>query len=284
MEKQVTLTPLAVSDLSLSYARMLGGNKIRHYTLRLAHCAGQLPSIPKLIEQHIMENEGERVQIIINDKSIAGSDLSAKDVTEHVLGGLKGAIRKLKARQPKTHLLQYKEVADFNYFAKFAYPDKKAGATKVSFKEKLAMLAAKIGLSRLVPAKYKVNLVSPVSYLSYHYDEKNEKLAFDALRKDLKVLSDRNLILGSLAVPSTIVLADTIGNGSKRKVVFCFPYLNYQKLSYQAGIRPGFDSVKPLNSIGIHSATYEGGIGPFIGNKEEFDIEIVYVNPSSDKK
>lgn len=257
---KIVLRPLAVTDLSLRYARRLEGNKIVHYRISSIPAIIGVPGFDafSLVKEHILSFEPDaQVELADSFKMPEGlcGDVSAQVLTPHLRA-------ELENRKVNAHLMQYLEIPD-----------------GPGFLQKVAHYASRIGLKKYVPSRYLQRRVSPASYLSYTYEETDEAEAFAALRRDLQILADRGLILGHLAIPSTMYLADTVGSGVLTKAVFCFPFVDQHKLMTQLGLDSFVNMPKlPLREIGVKSENYEGGLGQHISNGQSYEIEEVRVD------
>lgn len=257
---KVVLRPLAVTDLSLRYARRLEGNKIIHYRISSIPAIIGVPGFDafSLVKEHILEFEpSAQVELADSFKISEGlcGDVSAQVLTPQIKADL-------EKRKVNAQLLQYLEIPN-----------------GPGFFQKIAHFVSRFPrLKKYIPSKYLQRRVSPASYLSYTYEQPDEAKAFEALRQDLQILSDRGLILGHLVMPSTIFLADTVGSGVLTKAVFCFLFVDQHKLMTQLGLDSLVNMPRlPLREIGVKSENFEGSLGQHIVG-QNYEIEEVRVD------
>jgi hypothetical protein len=257
---KIVLRPLAVTDLSLRYARRLEGNKIIHYRISSIPAIIGVPGFDafSLVKEHILEFEPD-AEIELAD-SIKNPEGLFGDASHILTPQIRAELEK---RKMNCQLMQYLEIPN-----------------GPGFLQKVAHFASRFeSLKRYIPSKYLQRRVSPASYLSYTYEQPDEAKAFEAMRQDLQTLSDRGLIMGHLVLPSTIYLADTVGSGVATKAVFCFLFVDQHKLMTQLGLTSLVDMPRlPLREIGVRSENFEGSLGQHISNGQAYEIEEVGVN------
>ena len=117
----------------------------------------------------------------------------------------------------------------------------------------------------LLPIAGYTRRVTPCRYLSLSFDESNRDKAVEILTNDLKILSGRKLIVGHLAMPFQLQLADTTGSGELSYVLGCLLFLDDRRLEKLVGKEKWREEgYKPeaLNKLfGLKTETLEGAIG-----------------------
>lgn len=289
MSKQVQLIPLAVTDLSVKYARPLGNNKILHYRVSaISHIAGLAGDPFKAVAEYIHTNEGLEAVLVENNNPSKGGVLQAEDMTEAVLKGMPQIRKALQKRRVNGSIYQYTEPMSFadiqnepkSYITRDGVSHKHKPTSR--FLVGLNILAHKLGLENLIPRRFQtlVRRVTPVTYLTYCYEAPDEQVAIDTLRQDLRTLHERGLIMGHLSMPSSMTLADTVGAGVPRKVLFCFVVLNQTELLRQVNKNPLEVSRKPYTEfLGIKGEAFEGELAVNL-TPGRYEIEQVDVNPA----
>lgn len=264
---KVSLIPLAITDLSLRYARRISENKIIHYRVSAIQSIVGVPGFDPFtsVKEHILEFEPnaevELADSIAHDRIRKNYNLSVQDISNKVLTP---KLRTALGKRVEAHVYQY--LSTFSFQEAF------------TFKEKVASIASRIGLEKYIPSKYKLRRVSCASYLSYTYEEQDEALAVEAMRKDLQMLADKGLIIAHLATPSTIFLADTVGSGVASKALFCFLFVDQNKLLKELGLDNILKMPRlPLRELGIRSENFEGSLGYHLSSSRNYQIEEVAV-------
>jgi hypothetical protein len=128
--------------------------------------------------------------------------------------------------------------------------------------------------------------ISPADILTVTYEAGFEEQAKAELLKDLTKIHETIGIIGHLSMPSTLLLADTVGKGKTRGVLFAMIFADYERLYAVTG--KDFKELErlPLNTeLGIRSNTHEGGLVDY----PEFhtptpSIQEVVVSPRLDKE
>lgn len=297
---KVELIPLAVVDLSFRYARHMGDKKIRHYKVSaISALMGELVKPLDQVAEFIRKTEPdaeisvrETRRYMKNDPDGSDSSMIIDDVTDKVC--TRKLRKQLLRKKVNGQIFQYEEPmspADARRFNSTPIVNKWGVETdelpptyKLSIGDWLAYAAFKVGLGKLVPPKHKVRKVTACTYLSYRYDEGQEKEAYGVLYQDLKILSDRGLIQGHLTMPSTLSLADTVGSLRMPKVIFCFLFVDTNKLAEQLGKSLLDLPRNPTSLIGVKGETLEGGIGPSISEMVDYEIEEVEVSSETPNK
>jgi len=257
---KIVLRPLAVTDLSLRYARNLGDGKIIHYRVSALQSILGVPGFDPftMVKDHILEFEPSAEVELADSLKISDGlvgDVSAKVLTPQIRADL-------EKRKMNCQLMQYYDIPN-----------------GPGFFQKLAHFASRFPrLKRYIPSKYIQRRVSPASYLSYTYEAPDEELAIKAMRQDLQILSDKGLILGHIVLPSTLYLADTVGSGVHTKALFCFLFVDQHKLLKELGLDSLVKMPKlPLRELGIRSENLEGGLGQHLSNGRNYQIEEVSI-------
>lgn len=291
---KVQLIPLAVTDLSMKYARRLEGNKILHYRVsaisRLAGIGGM--GAFETVAEYIKQNEGLEAVLVENANKMPtqkGGPIEVEDMTERVLSALPKVRRALKKRTVTGQLYQYTEPMTLKDRENEAtsYVDRQGQTHQVKKTPKWKIIVTQafyaLGLEKLLPNSIHcaVRRVTPVSYLTYCYEQPDEAKAISQMQEDLKKLQERNLIMGHLTMPSTITMADTVGAGIPRKVLFAFVVVNQPEICRQFNKNPLELSRKPLQDLlGVKGESFEGELGYNI-TPGKYEIEIVDVNPQA---
>lgn len=285
--EKVELIPLAITDLSIKYARRLEGNKILHYRVSsIALLSGFAGDPFKTVSEYIFKNEGLEAVLVQNANQSKGA-LEAHDLSNKVLADFPSIRRALSQKRVTSQLYQYNKLMTFADRARQSttHVDRQGNIHQVKrtsrFLIGLNLLADKLGLLSLIPSKYStyIRQVVPVTYLTYSYEETDEVKAIHAMQEDLQRLHQRGLIMGHLSMPSTITMADTVGAGVARKVLFCFVVVDLNKLCAQLEKSPIDLPRKPLTELlGVKGEAFEGELGYNL-TSGKYEIEIVDVNP-----
>lgn len=285
-KKTVQLRPLSMIGLSLAYARKLSDTKIIHYKVSgigaiISNMTGKDDTI-SLIRKHIEKTEGpiDGIEMLepINQANVSknGPNLSATDMTDRVLEGKSKVQKSLLKLKTSSLIHQYAET--------FTLAEARKWKWTLLQKARLMLYSAlyHAGLGRLIPAKHEYitfqRKIAFVSYLSVAYDETDEQKAVEMLRRDLSILDGQGLIMGHLCMPASIYLADTVGSGVPRKVLFCFPIVNQNKLCDQFNKDQLKISQTPLKGLlGLQTEAMEGKIGIML-NQNKYEIEEVNID------
>lgn len=130
-----------------------------------------------------------------------------------------------------------------------------------------------------------VRKVVPAQYLTVAYEEGNEAKAKEIILDDLRKIHSKGLIMGSFLMPKIIMLADVIGNGLHKAVIFLSLFVDYEKMMKEHGLSLTKMPPQPLKTLyGIKTDTIEGGITTFDELQSKNEIEEVIVNPISKAK
>jgi hypothetical protein len=296
----IELRPLAQVDLSLRFARQMGGNKIRHYVLSgldavQGHILGKTPT--EIVAEFIEKTEGEKVKFLPTSTSGRNDGKLLNIVDASVMlddyPKIKKALEKVKSNSV---LYQYTDYPSFGarilgvlakpINALFSLINKRrlkaAGLYKIENRFEYLDRLNEIKLLPLLHVGHPIRRVEPAIFLSVTFEAPDLQRAQQALVDDLKLLSDKGLILGHLAMPSMMIMADQTGSGFNTFTLFCFPFLDSKKIPKLLGISLAefLQSPKsPCHVPGVKYATYEGmtkyldGVDP----ASKYDIETVHV-------
>lgn len=255
----VQLRQTAITDLTLRYARHMGGNKVRHYVVpaMTAYAQGLVGpegnysgGFKELVANYISRKEGVTDIEFVESARPASSDytLCVEDVTKQVLKGefwLKRALKKLKAKQ---FLIEYKTFDSISQKLKEFY-------NSLVYRSYRGLRLGGVKRFPLPTFDTQYNrALHIVRFLTITCEEDELEQAFEALKQDLKILHKNGLIVGNLAMPSILALADTVGIGKKTYAVFCFPVINElraQKLLKKTQLE------MPLNYLELFGVKYE---------------------------
>jgi hypothetical protein len=289
----IILRPVAITDLNVKFARDMGNNKVRHYSVShtamlVNHFTDKTPQ--DMVRDYIYETENtldvEFVPPTAQDRAVAallnfvdvnrtkfGPELMVKDVTDIILKNDKPLLRALlKTRATQLlHMHTY-----YNNFLEKAYDQIASLINRYVISPLISCgLLGFYSHMRLLGTKR----MAPVKFMSVAFRADQVEMAVDVLLNDLKKLEDRGLILGHLVMPSIIQLADTVGIGSLPYALFCFPIVDEHKLNAIinfSGKDPDTMRLK-LSEVGVRCETFEGGIYSFNekGLDADYDIEVI---------
>ena len=312
--KKVQLRQTATVSLHTTYARSMGGNKIKHYTIGLASSligmfTGEKPDTLQCVKEEIELEEGEKVEIellasgydLAKDKMRSVGGMMIEDAADAVLKDYPEIRKSLEQRKIQGCLHQYNECSDpwkakwltpitgfINYWTigkinsllyKFQSPnlqDLKDGMDRFEYLNEVN----NIKLLPTLPMWGMVRKVTPCQYLTVAFEEDEVEAATASLINDLKILNDKELIMGHLALPSMILLADTIGSGKKTCALFCFLFVDMDKLMKLTNVDGPLNMPKkPLRLLGVKNECFEGEINFLNGvdPRSKYEIEEVFV-------
>lgn len=157
-------------------------------------------------------------------------------------------------------------------------------------KTRLRRFVARIPQIRLLPdylVQY-VRKVTPCQYLSVSYEAGDEEKAANYILNDLRKLQDAGAIMGHLAMPSMLLLCDTIGNGKTKAALFCFLFVDFANISAHYGIDPAtlLFNRQPLELIGLRTISHEGELKTFddISFQKRYQIEDIFISTVQDSE
>lgn len=305
--KTVQVRTLAPTRLSMDYARRLEGNKIKHYYVRLsaAYAGTDSESHKEMLEAQISKEEGEQVIVeilpCISNTNANSSVLQIKDVSEVLLKDHPSILKALKQVKINSTLHQYAVNLD-PLKAKYLSPItsginrvlgiwnswmKKLQVSKTYDRfEYLDSLSKVRFLIPLIPAWGLFRYVTPVKFISVGFEESDLEAASNALIADLKTLNDQGLIMGHLALPSMVPLADTLGSGELSYALIAFVFTDDRKIqdiySKNGGEGPVTMKKKYLDVVGVKNETFEGDIA-YLDNidlRSKYEIEEISLGNS----
>lgn len=300
--KTISLTELAVTDLSVKFARRMDGNKIIHYKANTINLLANLFSdgqtdlrstAKNKVIDYIKASEGNDVEVVFtrSKEFIADSNVGTmptKDVSKVVLQNDPDITKALKQRYVQTQLLQYIEfdskLIEYKFrVGRFINENiiKKVNSVLNKFFGKTLVddefgkyVVSRYTLPYISLPKYNHN-VTPCAYLSVSFEESKMQEGVDLLLSDLRSLNDRGLIMGHLAMPTMMPLADTVGSGQTTYVIFCFLFVDMNKMYKQDGktAMDYLDRKTSLNDMfGVKTMAYEGAIsGAVLSDKYEIE-------------
>lgn len=315
---KVTLTRLAVTGMSVTYARKLEGNKIRHYNVGYAQVMLGLDpaqAIKELIEKEegpaefeftelaspselggfatapvtsVLENEHE-IRKALEKVSVKSCLYQELKLTSELTFGQKAFNWIANLVNPISSFINGKIVPlqhkiykiDANYIWSNEWmnaSDEDRVAQELELAVKLEKVT-KFAILKLYEAEF-IRQIHPCTYLSVCYEEGDEAVAENILREDLRKYYDQGMILGHLSMPAKLALADTIGSGKRVWALFCFVFVDYFKV-------PGYDPLTckgaPNHLEGIRTAANEGELVhlPELDHRNKYQIESIDVIPSS---
>lgn len=273
----IQLVPIAITGLSLQYARRMEGNKFKHYTLPYVSLILKDKTPQQRVIEYVQEeNPGANV-VILDAKRIplevGGSIHSPLDLSKEVLSSS-------KTRKAYNQFASKSQIHQYVHYDSFL---DKVVAHTVSKLNSFISLFIGVNPYNGRPkeiVKYPKNYYKRVTccrFLCYLYDEDQEQQAIDKLKKDLDLLADKDLLMGHLAKPSAIYMADTVGSLVLRKAIFAFIFVDDQKLCKLLDCEMLSLPKDALKRLGIDSETPEGGIGPSLEGMRQYEIEEVMV-------
>jgi hypothetical protein len=311
----ITLRPLAVSDLTLTFARQMEGNLIKHYKVSYVSNVLDKPAHEQVMEYVLKElaAEGkteEEVEIenykpYTADASLKqGSALSAREAPE-VLADLPKVRKQLEKREIKSQVYEFNKRSPLwqyllnpikiplNWFINKVNKvwisrqwAKMGGIPKDRFEYLNALMNIKF--IPILQIAGDVRAVEVCHYLSICFEESDRDKAIDILKNDLKILAEHNLIMGHLCKPCEIDLADTIGSGQKQMALFCFLFINTERLLKMFGktMNDFKNTSLILNELlGLKTESHEGSLGTWdMHPSNKYIIEEIYVNPNASQE
>lgn len=307
----IELRPTAVIDLSVTYARLMGGNKIRHYrvsaiSMLMNKFTGE--TTESLVTRHIreVENSSEEITFLPQKTGTpffrvdpkADNVLQVKDITHVILKNYPEIEESLSQRSIKSQIYQYnddpsplktlllspitrllnKPIFKINSLLR-RFQTRNIDFSDMDRFEYLDEVK-KIYQIPLLPEYGYVRRVTLAKYLSVAFEEGDIERATEALVTDLKTLNDQGLIMGNLCMPSMILLADVTGSGKSVCAMLCFVFVDDKKILKLLN-KDSFLGLpnKYLDLVGVKTEALEGGINYLdnISPSSKYDIEIVDV-------
>ena len=294
----IKLRQTATIGISSTYARMIEENKIKHYYVSHAKALTETKTAEEMIAEYVKKETGEDVVFeTIKVNNAYGVGIDAVQLTKDVLEDLPKVKKQLEKREVRSALYQYNRRSEwYKYlFNPIAIPYnwivgkinskwadhqwKKLGGIPTDRFEYLNALS-KIKYIPYLPVAGCFRYVTPCHYLAVTFDESNRAEAVNALQKDLKILGDKKLIIGHLAMPFQIQLADTVGSGELSYVLACFLFVDGLKLRKLVG-KANYDAVQcnklSLNLLlGLKTEAFEGGLSE-VDFRKKYEIETVNI-------
>ena len=262
-KENIILFPLSSNELAIKYARKIDDNNIVHYSISSIDLLINKVDIKQKVKEYVSKELNIEIEKIKIAESVNSSALIINPAND-VLKGLCKVKKKLTRIHEKSVILQYHKSNTFM---------EKIINSVIFCRNKIAFIVNTI--SNKLNSNYKVRyryayggtvLLAPCHFLSVGFEEKDREKAIQILRNDLKILSDNDLILGNLSMPKQMELADTIGSGEKQQVIYCFPFINYQKLYEICNIKP-YEAAEKYKGIpllrallGVQTDSFEGNI------------------------
>jgi hypothetical protein len=237
------LIRLAMTDMYVKYARSMGGNQIRHYSI--PYSTALLHNPDDVVKNYVSKETGidpSQIEIVsqqVSHKFDSNGVLQTIPAPE-VLNDCEVIEKELLKLEAKSIICDFKEKLPlkskvWNLFAK----------TCNFFISKIANLFGNSCprlLNKVEPkAHYEI-----CKFLSLSFEEQDARKAYELLRNDLKKLSDYGVILGHLAMPFVYQAADIIGSGNNTFILACFPFIDTQKLAHLLNLSVD-ELAKPLS-------------------------------------
>lgn len=304
MSNAVELRPVAITDLSVRYARDLGNNKVRHY--RVSHALSMLGKDPcREIQRYIEKEEGpcsvtfsyptpganngttlktiDAVSILQNEKAIKKALLKKSiksqiyqwteyKITERLFNLIVRPGNFLIRQVNKALMVLQSSKVNYN---KKLYEDNKdlyeQGYFVEGYKE----------IKQIMPLQYKGDRrLEACRYLSVSFEESDAEAAAKAMVEDLRILYAKGLLVGNLCMPTMIKLADEVGLGKNHYALFSFIFIDTKKACKLLGRTIlELNDRTLLTDLGCHYETLEGGTNWLDGvsPSQKYSIETVDV-------
>lgn len=306
----ITLHPVAITDLNLRYARQMDENNIKQYIVPgVMYVAKKMTgeNVEDIVKSYISKEENipvDQISIVPQEQVPAGffedgaPSLRPINVSNIVLGGHKdiaNSLNKAVARSMVHQTNHYEKRTD-RYKDILSYYANKV----IRLVNKMNYIIHGADFRQYNPlikqfdylkvSRYE-RVLNLVRFLSVAFEARDTEAALKSLRSDLQILQDNGLIIGNLAMPSMLRLADLDGVG-KYYVLFCFPIIDEKGLQKITGKDPlefnNFgvtDEKLPLRKyLGLKSESQEGGTNWINGVGPEAYFKTEYVNIYFDGK
>lgn len=299
----IKLRPLAVTDLSLVYAHNLGNGTIKHYKMPYSYMLTHTETPAAMVASYVEKTTGEKVEIIsvLNEGSKENVIIEVPEVLED----LPNAQKQLKQAKIKNLIYQYIHIPyDLNHLWNFIAVPINSILNKINklwanykygvdFYTEEGVFVYGIELfPRLIPTlsvKNKIRRMTPCVFLAIQFEESDRDKAIALIRKDIKILSDNDLIMGHLCLPSQLLLADIVGSDQKSYTIFCYLFIDMNKFGKIVGvenplIRSEYIRLKGKNYrtelnyyLGLETQVEEGSVGSTVLDPiNKYNIE--YIN------
>lgn len=306
---KMKLIPLSTTDLSFRYARRMEGNKIAHYCVPFSDVMlGNDPteSVANFIRETEPDAEIEFAQLPSNTAphtSPAGDFLNKEPAIKVALEqfqcnsflyqysipvtswgkwiALKVTLPRLwnSAVAPINNLLvklQAHKIKPLNVDELELPLSEKTSAQPKASASKLIVIPT----FRDFSADYNFERVMPCLYHSVAYEEGDELIAEEAILNDLRIYQSYGAIMGHLAMPTKMRLADTTGSGKGQYALLCFFFADFTKIpNYNPLLAPKAPSPFP----GVRTAGSEGALVtlPELDISSRYNIELIDVSAVS---
>lgn len=279
----IQLRPVAVTDLSVRYARDMGNKKIRHYrvsamTSLINKFTGL--SAQDMVRDFIKKEEGQDVEFLEQELEDEGFGLIGEK-TQTLAGGIQVADvsaivlqRDRAIGKALTKIKSYNMILETNWYPTVFH--KYYDSFVHLYNSKIAPRANRL-LYRLQGGEYGnynaffyqmpflrqiyIRDFDPAHFISVAFEASDATRALEAMRDDLRLLHEKRLIKGHLSMPSIMRLADTVGFG-RYFVLFCFPIIDHRRLLKIQKLNSPMElpSTNQLGPIGVRYETHEGSI------------------------
>lgn len=295
----VILRPVAITDLRLKYCRDMGDNKLRHYIIPtslaiIKRLCDKTPS--DIVTDFIQQTEGEQHVEIVDNYSggVSFEDdgdtalMGAVDISQVFLKkdkGLKKALKRVSAKS-LLHQWNYYPTIFHRYRDVLAHKYNKYVVPLVNKFLYWAQGADHNTYSAFVKQISNLKLIylrrcEPVRFFAVAFDKRDIEEATESLLNDLRILNQNGVIMGHLAMPSMLPLANLTGADTSYFVIFCFVVCDSNKMNKIAGYGSPLDvpREKSLNMLGTKNEVYEGstnwlnGVSP----EQKYQIEEVVI-------
>ena len=308
----IKLHRLAVTTLSLDYSRELLSDgpkrKLRHYKVPMSWPLLKGQTADALVRDYIAKTDGVSTSDIIIDSPpivvetaqglVQGPAIITKECPE-ILVGLPKVKKQLERHKCDTLIYQYvgtlPSLKDrlYNVFSEFVNRVTSLINRPLAAIQRLFLRIKPSGDDiwfcdrriKFIPAMKLIprpHHIVPCRFLAVAFEQSDTEKAIEIMRTDLSKLADQDLILGHLAMPSIIELADTIGSGQKTYALFCFLFVDEGKLLKSNGLtyldlKPNELMLRKL--LGLRTESYEGSLTVIaeLDHHQKYDIEVVSI-------
>lgn len=295
---KIIIRQLALSNLSLSFARRMEGNKIIHYTMSyLSKMMGADPEqlVTEFIRKTEPDTEIEFAPYSPNSPMVPADDFLNKEPA------IKAALEQLKINciVHQYHAYPNQKTWQKRFWAQTARLWNSLVAPLNNLLVKLQTYKVrkfvKDGVEQYMPTEdistqfklltnkliviptfteYYERRCTPCLFHSVAYEEGEELIAEEAILNDLRIYQSYGAIMGHLAMPTRIRLADTIGSGKDRYALVCFFFADSYKIP---GWNPLLTKSVPSPFPGVRTAGWENQIVelPELDASTRYQIEVV---------
>jgi len=252
-----------MSSLEIVYSRRLTPHRLKHYTFHFSDIlfSGKSPDIFAI--ERIAKLEG----IGLDEVEIKGGSLQGPPAEEvlkskeapSVLEGLSKVRKQLLKSKGYGLVHQYlvpKSNPLFCFLGRFI-----GSLNQLIGKVNLFLARIRCLTIPTLPEPEYDHRMTQATCLSIIFEAEDLEKAVSIFRNDLSTLADRKLIVGHLAMPSMMLLADTVGSGQSTYVMFCYLFLDQDRLAEVPGYIPNSYKLQLGELLGIKCEGTEGGIG-----------------------